>query len=559
MQVLLFQTGQWAQCLAAARETVRRYPNAALTGVIHACDIGRAQASGLFASLRTAPSDPSHPSSLAASDGRPDLCVLPFEDRFGVRYWAYRWLPVRLRIPRTASLNRLGRWSERTRPVLIAETLVACVVLRALQIGLFWLRNQIRRWIDVPGIFVLALAARAKKMLGPGRCSAGEKVGTRDEAGRRRLVVFIPSLGVGGAQRQVVAFLANLDRSRWDPEVVTLYFSDSYFEPAVRGLGVPIVFLNGQEAPWMCEVALRLVRHLRAHPCEVLHGWLHYAAGIGAIAGTLVGTPVVVGSLRSERPGRFPWFYSRWQRALDVLTGPLHSYLIANSNAVREENRRWAFLPDRKLLTIYNGVDLETAELSPEERGRLQAELHLSPSAPVVGIVGRLYPEKDHGTFLRAARQIAHARPDVRFLIVGEGASRLSIETEVRRLGLTGEVHVLGHRDDARSLIQMMTVLVMTSTSEGLPNVLLEAAVAGVPIVTTAAGGAAEVVVDQETGFVVPCGDADAVAQRVSAVLDDPGLRQRFAAAGRDRVKRLFSAPEMATAIEASYMRHVVS
>src|SRR5207249_119758 len=116
---------------------------------------------------------------------------------------------------------------------------------------------------------------------------------------------------------------------------------------------------------------------------------------------------------------------------------------------------------------------------------------------------------------LEAARLISRTRPDARFLIVGEGPMRSGIESEIVREGISNRVHVLGMRKDAQRLIQVLDVLVLTSTSEGLPNVLLEAAVAGTPVVTTAAGGAAEVVLDGETGFVVRVGDAGSIARRV--------------------------------------------
>ncbi|HEY3244132.1 MAG TPA: glycosyltransferase, partial [Phycisphaerae bacterium] len=372
----------------------------------------------------------------------------------------------------------------------------------------------------------------------------------------RRVVLFIPSLGVGGTQKQLVTFLQHLDRDRWDVELVMLDLPDKFFEPDVRALGIPITYLNRHREFWRAGVVWRLMRHLRAHPCQVLHGWLHYAVALGAIAGRLAGVPVVIGSLRSERPGRFPWFYSWWQRGLDALSVPLHTILIANSKAVREENRKWMFVPERKLLTVYNGISTdETAFLNDAELDKLRSDLNLPVGASLIGIVGRLWPEKDHATFLKAALLVGRVRPEAHFLIVGDGNLRHWIESESVRLGLAGRVHVLGDRKDAFALIQLLEVLVLTSTTEGFPNVLLEAAVAGTPVVTTAAGGVAEVVLDGETGFVVPCGDVEAVAGRVLDLLGDADSRTRLVEAARERVRTCFSADRVASAIQSLYER----
>jgi glycosyltransferase involved in cell wall biosynthesis len=353
-----------------------------------------------------------------------------------------------------------------------------------------------------------------------------------------------------------VCFLKHLDRDQWDPELVTLDVPDKFFEPEIRALAVPITYLNSRPDVWMVAVIWRLFRHVSARPCHVLHSWMHYAAAFGAIAGSLAGIPTIIGSLRGQRPSRLPWSNSRWQRGIDLLTVPLNTFLIANSQAVREDNRRWACIPDHKLLTIYNGIDQdEVAVLADAQKNKLKAELNLPMNAPLVGIVGRLYPEKDHATFLQAARLISQARPDARFLIVGEGRLRREIEEEIQRLGLATRTHMLGERRDAQAIIQILDVLVLASISEGLPNVLLEAGVAGTPAVTTAAGGAPEVVVDGDTGFVVPCGDAGAMAQKILTLLDDPALRKRFIQAARERTRKVFSAPQAARAIQDCYAR----
>ncbi|MER3422141.1 MAG: hypothetical protein C4293_01790 [Nitrospiraceae bacterium] len=157
-------------------------------------------------------------------------------------------------------------------------------------------------------------------------------------------------------------------------------------------------------------------------------------------------------------------------------------------------------------------------------------------------------------SFLKAAKLVSLARPETYFLIIGDGPCRRELEVETKLLGLSDRVRMLGERKDVLALIQLLDVFVLTSTSEGFPNVLLEANLAGIPVVTTAAGGAVEVVIDGRTGFVVPCGDIEAIARRTLELLGNEGLRGRFAEAARDRVKAFFSADKVASKIEACYL-----
>jgi glycosyltransferase involved in cell wall biosynthesis len=557
MRILALQSGRFEHFLSAVKAVAARDPDSAFVGLVPEPYLASARATGLFEALHPLPAPLGRTASLPIWGSRFDACLIPFEDRLGVYYWTFRWVPIRHGIPRILSYDRRGWLREWSRRDWLLNTLAICLVIRAIHEPGLRAWNWLRPHLDVAALFGLAAAAL---LLSTPRAVGRMCGGGGDRAGGptpRRLVLFIPSLGVGGAQRQLVSFIAHLDRNKWDLELVMLDMPDKFFEPEVRALDVPIRYLNPKGDFWKAGAVWRLAAHLREYPCHVLHSWLHYAAALGAIAGSLAGVPTIVGSLRSERPGRFPWFYPKWQRAIDILTAPLQTYLIANSHAVRDENRRWALIPRRKLITIYNGIDVARTHVPDRDRvQRLRRELGLPPGAPIVGIVGRLFPEKDHATFLRAARLVADARPDARFLIVGDGVLRDWVETEIKRLGLDGRVQVLGSRADALALIRLMDVYVLTSVSEGFPNVLLEAAVAGTPVVTTAAGGAAEVVVDGVTGFVVPCGNGGAVARRVLDLLDDQALRRRLADAARDRVMSRFSANRIAAAIEESYTRH---
>ncbi len=552
--VLIIQMGTLARLIETVKAVYDAHPSALCAGWVRSEDLKQATARKLFGHVDPIVSRMDLPQGYV-----PDLCVFALEDRPWIRYWSLRNLPLRRGVQRIATYGRSRRLREFSRHQWRVNTIVACLILyplllvRAVILRVWY---RVRTYIDVAALFALAGVAclfrgisrlfTGKSRLADGGISSGDQ----------RVILFIPSLGMGGAQRQLLSYLRHMDRTRWKPEVVTINTLDSFFVEEFESLGIPVTFFKSGCRLEHIGVVWQLVRYLRARPCTVLHSWLHYAVALGAIAGGLVGVPVVVGSLRSERPGRFPWFYPKWQRAIDVVSGPLQTTIIANSRAVQEDNRRWAFFPNDKLVTIYNGIETNGFPILDEsKKAHLKAELGLPPHDGVVGIVGRLFPEKDHATFLAAAERVLQTVGTAMFVIVGDGSLRAWVESEIKRRGMMDRVLVLGERKDAKEIMQILDVLVLTSVSEGLPNVLLEGAVAGVATVTTAAGGAAEVVIDGETGYIVPCGDWKRLGDRIVALLNDPQLRTQFGDAAKRRMCACFEPNKIARMIEATYIR----
>ncbi|CAI4033182.1 membrane protein of unknown function [Nitrospira tepida] len=558
MNILALQTGQYEHFSSAVEQAVVRYPDARLTGLIKADDLERARISKLFKEIIQIQDDGPLRTLYKLGVTSFDYCLVPFEDRFGIQYWTFRSIPIRLGIHHIGSYNRLHRFKEAPLAIWILESLFVNTVARAIVLVMCFGKRvwwRLRRNLSIAVLFVLAgLALLLRGLASLGLHPVKWVIEKRLPTGRRRVVLHIPSLGLGGAQRQLAIFLERIDRSLWDVEVVTVDALDKFFEPTIREQNITIHYLNPHCQLYEVGLVWQLVRYLYRRPCHVLHSWLHFSVAIGAVAGTLVGIARIIGSIRSEQPARFPWFFPPWQRAIDIVTAPLQTVIIANSNAVRHENQQWAFLPERKMVTIYNGINVQDIRpLLPEQERQLREELHLPQGTPVVGIVGRLSPEKDHITFLRAARFVIDVMPTAVFVVVGGGPLHDAIRAEIAALGLEGCVVMTGERRDVLYLIQLMDILVLTSTSEGLPNVLLEAAVCGVPTVTCAAGGASEVVVHGETGFVVPCKDPRSVADRVLDLIRDRALRQKFIDAAKARTRILFSAERFAASVEGCY------
>lgn len=175
--------------------------------------------------------------------------------------------------------------------------------------------------------------------------------------------------------------------------------------------------------------------------------------------------------------------------------------------AVSEDLKRFITknvgVPSERIKVIYNGQDV-LPRMALEKKRRLQDELGLGEDEQLVGMVGSLYPVKGHKYLLAAVPRILKAHPHTTFLIVGRGELASQLKEEVKRSGLEKQVRFLGFREDVSALLSLMDIFVLPSLSEGLSIALLEAMTAGKPVIATSVGGNPEVVVDGETGFLVP-------------------------------------------------------
>lgn len=229
-------------------------------------------------------------------------------------------------------------------------------------------------------------------------------------------------------------------------------------------------------------------------------------------------------------------------RRLDLRLMRRFDQLVAVSHATREEMVAGG-VPSELVKVVHNGID--TDAWSPSRTlPALKKELGIPSGVPLVGYVGRIMPEKDLDTWLRAAAIAARQYPSARFVLVGEGKDDL-VEVQLRRLaqalGIAERVNFLGYRSDLLSIYASFELFVLTSRREGLPNSILEAMAMGLPVVTTDVAGAKELVRDGWSGFVLPQGDVPGIARGIITLLGRRELSQKMGARGRKLVEDEFS------------------
>ncbi len=362
-----------------------------------------------------------------------------------------------------------------------------------------------------------------------------------------RIAYVIGELGKGGAEYQLHELLRHLDRAVFAPRVFALAPGGYWAEP-IRGLGVAVEELPRQGSADIGRVR-RLRARLRAFEPHVVHTVLWSGNCYGRLAAARLGVPVVIAAERNAI--HRPLWQVLVERALDRGTD---AYLVNCQAIVPLLTERARVVPE-KIQVIPNGIDLSRLSPFALERQAARGAAGFDPRRRLVAQVGRLTPQKDYPTFLRAAAMVAAELSDVDFLVVGEGERRAELETLARRLGLGTRLRFTGLRHDVPRLLAAVDVLALTSVHEGFPNVVLEAMATGAVAVATDVGGCRELVATQETGLLVPPRAPAAVAAAILRVLRDPALARRLALAARRHIEGDLSVERMTEQTSAAYLR----
>ncbi len=364
---------------------------------------------------------------------------------------------------------------------------------------------------------------------------------------RLSVLQFLTLFGIGGTERQVLNLVQGLDTSRFGVEVACLKRWGALL-PEMEATGVPITeykttSLYNHMAIWN---QMRFLKHLRKRNIEIVHTYGFHSNVFAIPAARLAGAAAVVASIRDTGEHLTPM-----QRRVEKLFCRMADCVVTNAEAVRKRLTDEGYAAE-KIVVIHNGIELTRYARKPAESG-LHRELGVPSNTPLVAVFARLNELKGIEYFLRAVAGLIHRFKHVRFLVVGDGSSRLELEKYAQQLGLTKHVVFLGFRLDVPTLLSEISVSVLPTLSEGLSNSLLEAMAASVPVVATRVGGNSEVVQGGITGLLVPPRDSEALGRAIAQFLDQPSLGTKFGLAGRERVTKRFALDQMTRATERLY------
>ncbi|HEU4435681.1 MAG TPA: glycosyltransferase [Pyrinomonadaceae bacterium] len=377
---------------------------------------------------------------------------------------------------------------------------------------------------------------------------------------RYNALQLIGSFHQGGSERQAVQLTRLLlESGRCNVFVVTLE-RDGVLLDEINRLGlsqIPEFRLNSFYDFHAFKQVRRFAQFLKRHEIDVVHAHDFYTNIFGMAAAALARVPVRIASRRESavRP--------ETQRFVERAAYRVAHAVVANCEDVRQQLIREG-VPARKVRTVYNGLDLARVQpaVGKSERNEILRALKLPEQARFVTIMANMRahvrePEplcyKDHPTFLRAARRVYDSVPDAAFIIAGEGELLDATRELARSLGIADRTFFIGRCQDVGSVLSISDVCVLSSSSEGFSNAILEYMAAGRPVVATDVGGAREAVVHGETGYLVPSGDHEQMAGHIISLLLDQDTASSMGESGRRRVNEKFSTVKQLQSIESLY------
>lgn len=367
------------------------------------------------------------------------------------------------------------------------------------------------------------------------------------------IAFIIDHLDVGGTETQLYLLLKNLDRHVFQPIVFCLK-EKGVVADKIENLGIEVILINinYRFIPKLmnrCAMVLSLAAQMKKREITVVQSYLLTANIFGSIAARMAGVKVVCASERSIRntdnldlKGRSKVF-----RIVSIFIDKVSG----NSSMVMDYLQHKVKIPKRKLTCISNGVP------KPEHRfnkKQIKQNLGYTPDIKLIGIVGRLMEQKNHQMLIEAVKHLKSDMGETRILIIGDGPMRGILETIVAQEHLSDKIIFLGNRLDIDWLLTGLDLLVQTSNFEGLPNVIMEAMSAGLPVIATDAGGTNELVTHQENGYLIPCNDIEQLRYHLEAFIENPKAFEHMGSKGKASIEKHFSIDQLVNQSQRLYL-----
>jgi glycosyltransferase involved in cell wall biosynthesis len=355
---------------------------------------------------------------------------------------------------------------------------------------------------------------------------------------KKRVLQLVGSFNQGGSEQQALALTRSLEKEGSFEVFAATLNKNGVLGREFGAIGlaeIPEFPLTSFYNPNFVRQVRRCIKYLRENKIGLVHTHDFYTNVFGMTAATVAGVPVRIASKRETGGMR-----SGAQDLVEsVAFGRAHA-IVANSRAVHD-HLTGGGIAAAKIRIVYNG----TASTGPQA-SRSQTASHLVPSinknSRLITLVANLrHPVKNVPMLMRAAKRVIEHDAGVHFVIAGEGELRNELEGLAVRLGVARNLHFIGRCDDIPALLAASYACILTSTAEGFSNSLIEYMAAGKPVVATNVGGAAEAIVDGETGYLVPSDDDAALAGRLIELLDDPQKVEVMGNAGRKIASEKFS------------------
>ncbi len=357
-----------------------------------------------------------------------------------------------------------------------------------------------------------------------------------------RLLHIVDNLDRGGTQTWLIILVKGLAELGFEQRV---YCLNEVFNPAIvqklKASGAPVTIIGRPRLYALIGLA-QLYRQIQTWQPDIVQTILPFSDMLGRPLARWLGVPVIVSSIQARNAHK-----PRLQYFFDRLTAPWADLFISVSQqAIPFAVAREGVLPE-KAIYIANSIAPD-----PRDRSRageaIRARLAIGPETTVLGMIARLVPKKAHQDLLTAYALVVKTVPSTALLVVGDGPLRPRLARQVEQLGLGPRVVFLGDRSDTGDLLAAMDLFVHPSLSEGMPHAVMEAMAAGLPVIASGVDGVQDLIIDGESGWLVPPGQPDVLADRLLFALNNRALWPEIGQAAAHRIATEFSPHKMVMA-----------
>ncbi|MDH3891778.1 MAG: glycosyltransferase [candidate division Zixibacteria bacterium] len=353
-----------------------------------------------------------------------------------------------------------------------------------------------------------------------------------------------------GTEKQLLAVIKHLDRSRFRPHLVCLR-SSQWLKTAEPGCKVSVMNFGSFFSMSFFHGRRRFVEFCREHKIDMVQTFFRDGNHAGTLWAHKARVAVIIGSRRNVGSG---YWHNRREIAILKFLKRYTTHYITNSEAAAAEAREVEGVDPAHISVVRNGLDMNAyPQPSAEMAVEVKKSWGFSEDSTVIGVVANLRPVKNLEFLIRRAKTIIEQRPQTRFVVLGEGHFRTELEQMIVDYDLTGKFLLPGRSDNVARDLAGFDVAVLCSHRESLSNSLMEYMATGRAVIASDVGGNRELISQSDLGYLYPADDSGQFERQVLGLLDDPELRNRMGAAAREKASNSFSYEAMIGQLETVY------
>ncbi|MFN3802201.1 glycosyltransferase [Belliella pelovolcani] len=361
-----------------------------------------------------------------------------------------------------------------------------------------------------------------------------------------RILHCIETIATGGVEQVRLTLVKGLDKDKYEYKIICTWEGGAIAEE-LKGEGVELIPIGGFAQPLEWSKHKEVLKIIKSFKPHIIHGAIYEGMAMAAIGGVLGKVPVVIMEETSHPISR-----SKKAIYLQRLLAKAADKVIGIAPTVVKYLKDTVKLPESKVVLINNGVNLPR-KVSLEEHDQLKSSLGISRENIIIGSAGRFYNEVKRFTDILEAIKLIN-NPNLKLLLLGQGQDQELILNKAKELNLEQQLIMPGFQSDTALYYQIMDIFCIASAHEGFGLVAAEAMFHYLPVIATKVGGLQDVVIDQETGFLVPSFNPVALAEKIQTLINNPQLRIEMGNAGHHRAMQHYTADSYCQQVENLYV-----